>query len=532
LIIILLFLLLLAIFLFRYYKSHRKTDIKPTAVKSISTELSPVNTGEPLPADTEKPTSKPSPEDTGILHPTHGWKDPVEKHYDKDNFIANARRKYLPRDMWDIDSGDWNFIKEEKAIRKALEDDSDNEEILYLLAYNQFDREKYDEAIEIFRKILDNNPDEERATEGLTYAYFKKEHYETSKKMAEKNLKKYPKNARLMHILAGSYLFGERNPEMAVKIYEKAVATDPNDERLWLGWGESYLEMKTKEGSDKGVEILRRCIKRFPQYHIAYIVLAEEYYIRGEYQEAVDLLEKSIELDPVYYRAYSIIGDMLVTLGDYKEAERYYRRTLKTNPRYEALIYVKMGRLYRLLGNDDKAEDYFQEAVNVHKDNPEMNQEKAMGYLGLSRIASDKKQFDKAREYIDKAFRDFPPYEYNNYYLALWYADKGDFKNAMNEMKKCLRESDTEESMEQYEIDYGIAQIYAEWGRQGKAMEYLEKSVRNENNYRKVEILNKSKKDRYMAKLRKTEEYKKFEEKMNKVRRNLPALRISDELLR
>ncbi|MCD4785109.1 MAG: tetratricopeptide repeat protein [Candidatus Eremiobacteraeota bacterium] len=510
LILILLILLLLAFFLFRYFKSHRNINIKPI---------------------TGTATPTPSPDGTEILHPTHGWKDPVEKHYDKDKFIANARRKYLQRDVWDIESGDWDFIKEEKAIRKALEDDADNEEILYLLAYNQFDREKYDEAIEIFRKILDNNPDAERATEGLTYAYFKKEHYETSRKMAEKSLEKYPKNARLMHILAGSYLFGERNPGMAVEIYKKAVATDPDDERLWLGLGESYLEMKNKKESDKGIEILRRCIKRFPKYHIAYIVLAEEYYIKGEYQKAVDLLEKSIELDPVYYRAYSIIGDMLVTLGSYNKAEKYYRRTLKTNPRYEALIYVKMGKLYRLLGDDDKSGEYFREAVNVHKDNPEMNQEKAMGYLGLSRIASDGKQFNKAREYINKAFGDFPPYEYNNYYLALWYADKGDFKKAMGEMRKCLRESDTEESMEQYEIDYGIARIYAAEGKFDKAMEYLEKSVKNENNYRKVEILNRSGKDGYMAKLRDTGEYRKFEKKMNKVKQKLPQLQISDDLL-
>lgn len=519
LILILLIVLLLAFFLFRYLKSHRNTNIKPIPTNSTSHEFTPTDTGEP------------TPDDTGILHPTHGWKDPVENHYQKDKFIANARRKYLPSDIWDIESDDWNFIKEEKAIRKALEEDSDNEEIPYLLAYNQFDREKYDEAIKIFRKILDNNPDEERATEGLIYAYFKKEHYKTSRKMAEKSLKKYPKNARLMHIIAGSYLFGERNPEKAVEIYEKAMEIDPNDERLWLGMSESYLEMKNKEGSDKGVEILTRCIKRFPKYHIAYIVLAEEYYIRGEYQKAVDLLEKSIELDPVYYRAYSIIGDMLVTLGDYDKAEKYYRRTLKTNPRYEALIYVKMGRLYRLLGKEDKAGEYFREAVNVHRDNPEMNQEKAMGYLGLSRIASDKKQFNKAREYINKAFGDFPPYEYNNYYLALWYADKGDFKKAMGEMKKCLRESDTEESMEQYEIDYGIARIYAAEGKFDKAMEYLKKSVKNENNYCKVEILNRSGKDSYLVKLRDTDEYGKFEEKMNKVKENLPALRISDDLI-
>ncbi|MCE1248612.1 MAG: tetratricopeptide repeat protein [Firmicutes bacterium] len=475
----------------------------------------------------------PTPAKTDILEPTTGWKNPVENHYDEDNFIFEARKKYLPKEIWDLSNGKTqDFEKEEKAMREAIAKNPGNTDVLYLLAYNQFDREKYDEAIKIFEDILKIKPDEERAVEGRAYAWYKKELYATSKKMAIEALKKYPRNPRLMHVLAGSYLFGERNPHKAIEIYEKAIKVDPNDVRLWLGWGESYLEIKSPEASRKGVEILTECIRRFPKYHIAYIVVGEEHQLQGNYREAVRFLEKSMELDPIYYRAYADIGDMLVDLGRYKEAEAYYQRTLKTNPRYEALIYTQIGRLYVILGNPEMAEKCFREGISVHKDNPEDNQEKAMAYLELSRLESKRKNFAKAREYIDNAFKDFPHYEYNHYYLALLYLDEGKFAQAEKQLRKSYDKNTPEDSMEPFEIDYGFARIYAAAGKFDKAMKNLEASAAALNSYRKLSIYNQSLRDEYMVKLRDYPGYAGFKSEMEKLRDSLPKLIVNKNLLK
>jgi tetratricopeptide (TPR) repeat protein len=489
--------------------------------------------GAKTPKPAGSPSQTPAPVKTDPLAPTTGWKNPVENHYDEDNFIFEARKKYLPKEIWDLTTGQpQDFEKEEKAMREALAKNPGNTDIMYLLAYNQFDREKYDEAIEIFRQILKAHPDEERAVEGSAYAYYKKELYETSKKMAMEALKKYPKNPRLMHVLAGSYLFGERSPHKAIAIYEKAIKVDPNDVRLWLGWGESYLEIKSPEASRKGVEILTECIKRFPKYHIAYIVVGEEHQLQGDYRQAVRFLEKSIQLDPIYYRAYADIGDMLVDLGRYKEAEEYYQRTLKTNPRYEALIYTQMGRLYRIFGNLQMAEKCFREGISVHRDNPEDNQEKAMAYLELSRLECQKKNFSKAKEYIDNAFKDFPHYEYNHYYLALMYLDQGEFAKAEEQLKKSYDKNTPEDSMEPFEIDYGFARIYAAAGKFGKAVKNLEASAAALNSYRKLSVYNQSLRDEYMVKLRDYPGYNQFRGEMEKLKQSLPELKVNKSLLK
>jgi len=475
-------------------------------------------------------TPQKSPDEPTAPRPTGGWVKPPEKHYDENNFIAKCREKYITGEIEKTGNLQWDLKKEEEAIRRALKKHPGNKGILYLLAYNQFDRESYDEAIEIFNEILKTSPEEEQAFEGRIYAYFKKEEYETSKDLAEEALKKFPKNPRLHHILAGSYLFGFKNPEKAIELYKKAIRLDPNDVRIWLGYGESYFELKDNKARKKGIEILTECIRRFPDYHIAYIVLAEEYQYLGNYNKATELLEESINLDPAYYRAYSIIGDMLVSLGRYDEAMEYYQRTIKTNPVYEALIFIKVGELYRILGDNKNAEKYFRTALAVHKGNDEQNQEKAMAYLNLSRMASERREYKLAKDELERAFDSFPRYEYNHYYQALWYLDQKDYDNAEKSLKKC-RTPETEESMDEYEIDFGRAEISSARGNQKEALGYLETAINRENDYAKVDIMNKAESNIYLIELRKTPGYKRLKERVGKIKQSLPPLKLNKNLL-
>lgn len=499
------------------YIFRARPPLSPTPVNSPS-HISPT------------PEAAPSPAISTMPRPMGGWVKPPEKHYDENNFIEKSRKKYVEPEFEKTGNVLWDLEKEEEAIRKALAKHPDEKGILYLLAYNQFDRESYDEAIVVFDRILTLFPGEEQAIEGRIYAYFKKEEYETSRDMAEEALKKFPKNPRLHHILAGSYLFGFKNPDKAIELYEKAIKLDPNDVRIWLGYGESFFELKDSKSREKGIKILTECIKRFPKYHIAYIVLAEEYQYMGNYKKAVELLEASIHLDPAYYRAYSIIGDMLVSRGRYAEAMEYYRRTIKTNPVYEALVFIKVGELYRILGDDQNAEKYYWTALDVHKGNDEQNQEKAMAYLELSRLACDRGDYQKADKFIKQAFDSFPRYEYNHYYQALLYLDQKEYGKAEKALSNC-RSAQTEESMDQYEIDYGRAQIASARGDQKAAVKFLTKAIDGENNYAKVEIMAKAQKDKHLKDLRKTADYAKLKDRVGEIGKKLPPLKLDKSLL-
>ncbi len=466
---------------------------------------------------TPYPSPPPSSNHVNMILPTQGWEFLPERHYDDENYIMRMKNKYLPPKIRNIENAQEGLEREERYIRKLLRADPNNKDLLYLLAYNQFDREKYDEAKKVFEKILKLYPNERLATVGRVYCFSKKEEFREARREALKALKKFPNSPRLHHILGVTYVYGaDRDLKKAVEIYKKAIKLDPKDPRIWLGYAECYIEMKTPQASDKAIEIMKETIRRFPQYHIVYILLAEEYQLRGEYKKAIYRLEQSIDRDPLYYRAYSIIGDIFKDLGEYEKALPFYIRTLKTNPRYEALIYIKLGRLYKILGDPETAKKYFLESLKVHKGSPrdEKNQEKAIAYNELARMCIEKKDFKKAEEYIKNAMDSYPDSEYTRYTKSLLYLAKGEYEKARKEMEGYLTCEPSEDSLEPYDIYYGLATVEAGAHHPHKAIEYLKEAIKRANKFKKVDIINRTKRDPYFADVRKTEEYKKILKKL------------------
>lgn len=453
-----------------------------------------------------------------------------EKLYNNDEFVLKIRKKYIPETLEDTDRHKWGPEKEESAIREAVKKNPGNKDVLYLFAYNRFDSEKYDEAADAFNEILRITPNEERALQGLIYSHYNGEDFERAGNMLEAAMKLYPRNTTFMHIHAGIALNKEQNYDKAVSIYRKAIEIEPENFRLWLGLGESYLEMRNEEGRGKGIDVLQECIAKFPEYHIAYIVLAEEYQSIGEYEKAAVLLEKAIKLDPGYYQAYALVGDMMTGMGKYLDAEWFYRRAL-SNPRHEKLVNIKLGRMYRYIGKPDMAEEFLKKALEETVTGEEKKRERAMVYLELSRVESERGNMVKSKDYLDKAFRTFPSFDYNNYYLSLWYLDQGEYDTAEKAVRKCFQGEDPDESVDPSSLYYGLAMISAGRGDMKKAGEHLESASQEMKKYRLLELMNRLQKDKAFLEFRKSEEYRRINEKIQKETAGLKSIKIDKELL-
>ncbi|MGZ5253588.1 MAG: DUF5107 domain-containing protein, partial [Flavitalea sp.] len=125
-----------------------------------------------------------------------------------------------------------------------------------------------------------------------------------------------------------------------------------------------------------------------------------EQYRHATYQ-ATEYYKQGLLIDPKDTRCNNAMGLWLLRRGKFEEAVPYFSKAVETlternlNP-YEGEPFFNLGTAYLMIGQLEKATQYFQKAV--------WNDAwKHAGYLNLTRIACRKNEWQKALEFIDKS---------------------------------------------------------------------------------------------------------------------------------
>lgn len=173
----------------------------------------------------------------------------------------------------------------------------------------------------------------------------------------------------------------------------------------------------------------------------------------ADYEEAERYLNRSIEIlqqlshGKIKYLlniagAYSYLGDIKRCNMKPSDSLFYYKKAVeicknKNLNKSLALIYTKMGKAYFDLGNDNKAKDYFEEAIFLYaKFNSFWGRSVSNGYLSLIYIKEGK--YLKAYNLLKSADK-FSQKIKSPYELGLVYRIKAEIKREMK-FNKLLRE--------------------------------------------------------------------------------------------
>ncbi|MFM1556815.1 MAG: TIR domain-containing protein [Limisphaerales bacterium] len=117
-----------------------------------------------------------------------------------------------------------------------------------------------------------------------------------------------------------------------------------------LAWIQFAYDWKFKE-SEKNY---RKAIELNPKFAQAYLWLGINLSSRGKFEEGYSTLEKALKLEPDNHVVLLQIGRAATVLGEFEDAESMAKRGLSVNPNY----YDNWGMLYfnyfRQGGNDDK----------------------------------------------------------------------------------------------------------------------------------------------------------------------------------
>ncbi len=170
---------------------------------------------------------------------------------------------------------------------------------------------------------------------------------------------------------------------------------------------------------------------------------AMEAYQRQDYEQSIKLFKQALDEDTNYSEEtiHNFIANIYMAEGEFDEANAYLEKLLEKKEDYRML--VQLGRNYREVGDNEKAEAAYKRAITLNPDKGE-----AYASLGAVKIAEEK--FDEAVENLKRAAELEPKIAVIHANLAVAYALSGDKDAAEAEFKtaKTLKCENLEEFRE------------------------------------------------------------------------------------
>uniref|UniRef100_A0A8I3WRL9 dolichyl-phosphate-mannose--protein mannosyltransferase n=1 Tax=Callithrix jacchus TaxID=9483 RepID=A0A8I3WRL9_CALJA len=125
--------------------------------------------------------------------------------------------------------------------------------------------------------------------------------------------------------------------------------------------------LKSQEKKEEAITLLKDSIKYGPEFADAYSSLASLLAEQERFKEAEETYQAGIKNCPDSSDLHNNYGVFLVDTGFPKKAVAHYQQAIKLSPSHHVAM-VNLGRLYRSLGENSMAEEWYKRALQVaHK---------------------------------------------------------------------------------------------------------------------------------------------------------------------
>lgn len=143
---------------------------------------------------------------------------------------------------------------------------------------------------------------------------------------------------------------------------------------------------------------LVKAIKIAPEYFAPKNVLGFCYTELGRYDEAVKVLNDALKIKPNHLEALSSMGVAMAQLKRYQDAIGYFERAIKSDPSFID-GYINLATAYDQMGQPEKAIQLYVDAAS----RTNSSQAIAIIYLRIGDIYKRLNNLDMAREYYEKS---------------------------------------------------------------------------------------------------------------------------------
>jgi serine/threonine-protein kinase len=222
--------------------------------------------------------------------------------------------------------------------------------------------------------------------------------------------------------------------EMAIRVFEQAVQTDPTYARAWAGLGDAYWKKyeKTREAEwvEKARENCERAVVLDRDLSAARICLGTLADGAGEYEKAAGEFDRALRAEPTNDDAYRGLARAQQHLGKLEEAEKTFRQAIRLRPHYWA-GYSWLGKFFADHGRFKEAVEQYQQAAALSPDNGQVYYSLGGVYIYLAR-------YEDAIAALRKSIELRPSYAaYSN--LGAIYTRLRRFESAIETLEQALK---------------------------------------------------------------------------------------------
>jgi DNA-binding winged helix-turn-helix (wHTH) protein/Tfp pilus assembly protein PilF len=175
---------------------------------------------------------------------------------------------------------------------------------------------------------------------------------------------------------AGTYLslHQERNNELAIELYQRALRIEPENPRALAGLSLALGQRATKfnkgaEASDQALELARRAVLRDPQLGLAHHALGLALDSKGQISGAVASYLRAAELEPQPANPLASAAHLQQVQGHLAAALETNLRVARAEGDAPPYLEVQIGSTLALLGFDQASSVWFERALELRPDN-------------------------------------------------------------------------------------------------------------------------------------------------------------------
>ncbi|MDO8550757.1 MAG: tetratricopeptide repeat protein [Ignavibacteria bacterium] len=209
--------------------------------------------------------------------------------------------------------------------------------------------------------------------------------------------------------LLGNYYLNKRTGEdlnKGIEYFTKAIEFDPGFAQAYAGLancytligGASYGELSREEASSKAKDAVLKALEIDETLAEAHTSLAYiKFRFDWNWEEAEKEFKKAIELKPGYAAAHEWYALLLSLIGRYDEALREMRRAYELDP-LSPSISTGLGRTLHFANRLNEAIAQYKKTIEMYPNYAEAHFALAMTYRGQKKIDEALKELDKAIE--------------------------------------------------------------------------------------------------------------------------------------